>query len=91
MKKKLKHNLLIASATVAISLFFVGSNSNIQAKNYHQAVTKIAGDGNFAVYHRVSKNGPAGKFTSTKYFKHGQIQSKQSLATKKGTFWENYR
>ena len=89
MRKKLKHNLLIASATVAVSLFFVGSNnSNIQARSYHQAVTKIAGDGNFAVYHRVTKNGPAGKFTSTKYLKHGQIQSKQSLATKKGTFWK---
>lgn len=89
MKKKLKRNILIASATLAISLFFVGSNnSSIQAKSYRKAVTKIAGTGNYAVYHNVSKKGPSGKFTSTKYFKHGQIQSKRSLNTKQGKFWK---
>ena len=88
MKRKIKSKLLIAGTIAALGLF-VGSNSSyISAKSYHKAVTKIAGNGNYAVYHYASKMGPSGKFTSTKYFKHAQIQSKQSIATKKGKFWK---
>lgn len=88
MKRKFKNKLLIAGTIAAVGLF-VGSNSSyISAKSYHKAVTKIAGNGNYAVYHYASKMGPSGKFTSTKYFKHAQIQSKQSIATRKGKFWK---
>ena len=88
MKIKLKSNILIASAVIAVGLSVGSNGATTQAKSYRQAVTKIAGDNNYAVYHHVSKSGPSGKFTSTKYFKHGQIQSKQSLSTKKGKFWK---
>lgn len=73
---------------VAGSFLLVNSSNQVSAKSYRKAVTKIAGNGNYAIYHNVSGSGPSGKFTSTKYFKHGQIQSKQSASTKKGTFWE---
>ncbi|GAA3631401.1 SH3-like domain-containing protein [Lactobacillus hamsteri] len=81
------------TCALAVSALFCSSailfNSNhVSAKSYSKAVTKIAGNGNYAIYHRVSKNGPSGKFTSTKYFKHGQIQSKKYISTKKGNFWE---
>lgn len=90
MKKTLNYKLLIAGSLAAIGLFVGGNNSPVCvcAKNYRKAVTKIAGDDNYAVYHHASKKGPSGKFTSTKYFKHAQIQSKKSVSTKKGTFWK---
>lgn len=88
MSRKLKDKLLIAGTIAAISLFVGSNNSCVSAKSYHKAVTKIAGKGNYAVYHHASKKGPSGKFTSTRYFKHAQIQSKKSLTTKKGKFWK---
>ena len=88
MKRKFKSKLLVAGTIAALGLFVGSNNSYISAKTYHKAVTKIAGNGNYGVYHYASKMGPSGKFTSTKYFKHAQIQSKQSIATKKGKFWK---
>ena len=88
MKKRFKNTLLVAGTIAAVGLFVGSNNSYISAKSYHKAVTKIAGKGNYAVYHHASKKGPSGKFTSTKYFKHAQIQSKKSINTKKGKFWK---
>ena len=88
MEKSFKNKLLVAGTIAAVGLFVGSNNSYISAKTYHKAVTKIAGNGTYAVYHNASKKGPSGKFTSTKYFKHAQIQSKQSIATKKGKFWK---
>ncbi|NRO05003.1 hypothetical protein IMAU30002_01704 [Lactobacillus helveticus] len=82
-KKLILAGLLLAGSLLTIN----GQASTVQAKSYGKAVTKIAGNGNYAIYHNVSSKGPSGKFTSTKYFKHGQIQSKKSMSTKKGTFW----
>lgn len=88
MNKKLKSKLLIAGFIAAIGLFCGSNFSEVKAKSYHKAVTKIAGKDNYAVYHHVSKKGPSKKFTSTKNFKHAQIQSKKSLVTKKGKYWK---
>lgn len=89
MKKTFK-GVIITSALLAC-LFIGGYQSqHVSAKSYGKAVTKIAGNGNYAIYHNVSKGGPSGKFTSTKYFKHGQIQSKRYVSTKKGNFWDIY-
>nr|WP_317638233.1 bacterial Ig-like domain-containing protein [Lactobacillus xylocopicola] len=71
-----------------LGLLATGSNPQVNAKSYHKAVTKIAGSGTYAIYHHASKQGPSGKFTSTKYFKYSQIQSKQSISTSKGKFWK---
>lgn len=79
-------SLLLAGSILTINL----THENVSAKSYSRAVTKIAGNGNYAIYHNVSKKGPSGKFTSTKYFKHGQIQSKKYVSTKKGNFWDIY-
>ena len=80
--------LILAGLLIAGSLLTINGQANtVQAKSYGKAVTKIAGNGNYAIYHNVSSKGPSGKFTSTKYFKHGQIQSKESRSTRKGTFW----
>ena len=80
--------LILAGLLLAGSLLTINGQANtVQAKSYGKAVTKIAGNGNYAIYHNVSSKGPSGKFTSTKYFKHGQIQSKESKSTRKGTFW----
>lgn len=90
MKKSFKFTL-VASAILASGVIAAGTNLNkVQAKTYSKAVTKVAGSKNYAIYHNVSKNGPSGKFTSTKYFKHGQIQSKSYVSTKKGNFWDIY-
>lgn len=89
MKKTFK-GVIITSALLA-GLFIGGYQSqHVSAKSYGKAVTKIAGNGNYAIYHNVSKGGPSGKLTSTKYFKHGQIQSKRYVSTKKGNFWDIY-
>ncbi len=86
MKKSIK-GIVIAGA-VLTSLFTVGAQAqHVNAKSYSKAVTKIAGTKNYPIYHKVTKNGPSGKFTSTSYFKYGQIQSKQYISTKKGNFW----
>lgn len=86
MKKSIK-GIVIAGA-VLTSLFTVGAQAqHVNAKSYSKAVTKIAGTKNYPIYHKVTKNGPSGKFTSTSYFKYGQIQSKQYVSTKKGNFW----
>ncbi len=88
MKKKFISKLLVACSIMVTGLFVGSNTTEVNAKSYHKAVTKIAGNGNYAIYHKASKKGPSGKFTSTKYFKHAQIQSKQSLDTKKGKFWK---
>ncbi|MDF7638603.1 bacterial Ig-like domain-containing protein [Lactobacillus sp. ESL0791] len=59
-----------------------------QARSYGKAVTKIAGGGNYGIYHKVSRKGPSGRFTTTRYFRHSQIQSKKYLATKQGNYWD---
>lgn len=89
MKSKWKFAAIAAGILLASSVG-IASNETVSAKSYSKAVTKIAGTGNYAIYHRVTKNGPSGKFTSTKYFKNGQIQSKKYLSTKKGNFWDIY-
>lgn len=76
----------VASAALVGGVFAI-SQSKVDAKSYSKAVTKIAGNGNYAIYHNVSKKGPSGAFLNTKYFKHGQIQSKKYVSTKKGNFW----
>lgn len=76
----------VASAALVGGVFAI-SQSKVDAKSYSKAVTKIAGNGNYAIYHNVSKKGPSGAFSNTKYFKHGQIQSKKYVSTKKGNFW----
>lgn len=87
MKKSFK--LAVAmSAMLAGSFLMMTNTKQVSAKSYSKAITKIAGQGNYPIYHRVSGKGPSGKFTSTRYFKYGQIQSKQSASTKKGTFWK---
>lgn len=85
IKKKVTCALAVSALFCSSAILF--NSTHVSAKSYSKAVTKIAGNGNYAIYHRVSKNGPSGKFTSTKYFKHGQIQSKQYVSTKKGNFW----
>lgn len=77
----------VASAALVGSFLAMNQGKSVDAKSYSKAVTKIAGNGNYAIYHNVSSKGPSGKFTSTKYFKHGQIQSKKYVSTKKGNFW----
>ncbi|MBP2057675.1 hypothetical protein J2Z60_000846 [Lactobacillus colini] len=90
MKKSFKLALLTFILLASgISIEGVKANS-VNAKTYSKAVTKIAGSKNYSIYHRVSSKGPAGKFTSTKYFKYGQIQSKKYISTKKGTYWDIY-
>ena len=86
MKKTIK-GVIITSALLAGLFVGAAHGQEVSAKSFGKAVTKIAGDGNYAIYHNVSKGGPGGKFTSTKYFKHGQIQSKEYVSTKKGDFW----
>ena len=82
MKKSFKITVAL-SAILASGILAVNATQNhVEAKSYSKAVTKIAGTKNYAIYHRVSSKGPSGKFTSTKYFKHGQIQSKQYVSTK---------
>ena len=76
----------VASAALVGGVFAI-SQSKVDAKSYSKAVTKIAGNGNYAIYHNVSKKGPSGAFSNTKYFKNGQIQSKKYVSTKKGNFW----
>lgn len=78
-----------AAGLIAVLSCTAMANS-VQAKTYSKAVTKIAGSGNYAIYRNVSSAGPSGKFTSTRYFKHGQIQSKESRNTRRGTFWNIY-
>lgn len=73
-----------------VTLFANTNTNKVVATSYSKAVTKVAGDKDYAIYHSVNGNGPTGKFTSTKYFKYGQIQSKQYQKTKKGTFWDIY-
>lgn len=80
---------LSAAGLVAVLSFGALTNS-VEAKKYTKAITKIAGNGNYAIYQSVSATGPTKKFTSTRYFKYGQIQSKESRQTKKGTFWNIY-
>lgn len=86
MKKTIK-GIIITSALLAGLFVGAAHGQEVSAKSFGKAVTKIAGNGNYAIYHNVSKGGPSGKFTSTKYFKHGQIQSKEYVSTKKGNFW----
>lgn len=86
MKKTIK-GVIITSALLAGLFVGAAHGQEVSAKSFGKAVTKIAGNGNYAIYHNVSKGGPSGKFTSTKYFKHGQIQSKEYVSTKKGNFW----
>lgn len=88
MKKRIKSLALITNLILVIALFIGSNNSVVSAKTYHKAVTKIAGNVNYPIYHHVSKKGPTGKFSSTKYFKFAQIQSKQSISTKKGEYWK---
>lgn len=90
MNKKL--NIAVAASVLLFGGVFASSATanKVDAKSFSKAVTKIAGNGNYAIYHNVSKNGPSGKFTSTAYFKHGQIQSKRYVSTKKGNFWDIY-
>lgn len=81
--------ILLASLLLVGSLLTINGQANtVEAKTYSKAITKIAGNGNYPIYHKVSSKGPSGKFTSTEYFKYGQIQSKESKSTKKGTFWK---
>ncbi|EFG55351.1 hypothetical protein LA664_04420 [Lactobacillus amylolyticus] len=80
MKSKWKF-AAIAAGILLTSSVGIASNETVSAKSYSKAVTKIAGTGNYTIYHRVTKNGPSGKFTSTKYFKNGQIQSKKYIST----------
>ena len=90
MKKSLKVTLA-ASALFASGAIFTEANANhVDAKTYSKAVTKIAGSKDYSIYRTVSSKGPSGKFTSTKYFKYGQIQSKNYVSTKKGTYWDIY-
>ena len=68
----------VASAALVGGVFAI-SQSKVDAKSYSKAVTKIAGNGNYAIYHNVSKKGPSGAFSNTKYFKHFQIPSTLSM------------
>lgn len=90
MKKSLKITLAASAILASGAIFANASLNHAEAKTYSKAVTKIAGSKNYAIYHNVSKKGPSGKFTSTKYFKYGQIQSKKYVSTKKGNFWDIY-
>jgi len=44
----------VASAALVGGVFAI-SQSKVDAKSYSKAVTKIAGNGNYAIYHNVSK------------------------------------
>ncbi|WEV43098.1 SH3-like domain-containing protein [Lactobacillus sp. ESL0684] len=78
----------VAIATLMVILGVGGQSQQASAKTYSKAITKVAGNKNYAIYHHATKKGPSGKFTSTKYFKHAQIQSKKSVKTNKGTYWQ---
>ncbi|MDF7669426.1 SH3-like domain-containing protein [Lactobacillus sp. ESL0703] len=88
MKKIQIGKRLLVGAIAATSLFVYGNYRVVNAKSYSKAVTKVAGDGNYTIYHHASTKGPTGAFTSTKYFKHANLQSKRSVTTKKGKFWQ---
>lgn len=90
MKVNKKVAKVLAISAVMLSGVSLLNAAPTQAKSFSKAVTKIAGNGNYAIYHNVSNGGPSGKFTSTKYFKRGQIQSKKYVSTKKGNFWDIY-
>ncbi|RVU71242.1 MULTISPECIES: SH3-like domain-containing protein [Lactobacillus] len=91
MQRKNSFKVVMATAALLMGGVLISTTSNkADAKSFSKAVTKIAGNGNYAIYHKVSSNGASGKFTSTKYFKHGQIQSKRYVSTKKGNFWDIY-
>ncbi|RVU70264.1 MULTISPECIES: SH3-like domain-containing protein [Lactobacillus] len=91
MKGKNSFKVVMATAALLMGSVLVSTTAKpASAKSFSKAVTKIAGNGNYAIYHNVSGSGPSGKFTSTKYFKHGQIQSKRYVSTKKGNFWDIY-
>ena len=69
--------LILAGLLIAGSLLTINGQANtVQAKSYGKAVTKIAGNGNYAIYHNVSSKGPSVEVTSTKYFRLGKRQSK---------------
>ena len=47
--------LILAGLLLAGSLLTINGQANtVQAKSYGKAVTKIAGNGNYAIYHNVS-------------------------------------
>lgn len=88
MEFKGRIKLMMLTTAALAGGFLCLTGAQVQAANYRKAVTKIAGNGNYAVYRHVSRKGPSGQFTTTKYFKHGQIQSKHSRATKRGEYWQ---
>lgn len=88
MKKTIKCAVMVG--TLCSSLLFFTRSNIVSAKSFTSPVTKIAGSNNYDIYHRVSKSGPSGKFTSTKYFKYGYIQSKRYESTKDGNYWDIY-
>lgn len=91
MKRKKFIAVIAASVALTASATFLGSSqSPVLAKSLKSTVVKVAGNKNYVIYHRVSSKGPSGKFTSTKYFRHGYIQSKKYVNTKKGTYWDIY-
>ncbi len=59
-----------------------------QIKHYSNVQTKVVKNINFPIYKAIINNGPINRFTSTKYFWHGLIQSQASAHTEKGTFWQ---
>ncbi|BDR60263.1 GW dipeptide domain-containing protein [Lactobacillus xylocopicola] len=88
MGRNNKKKLVLASLVALVFLLLGNRVTAVSAKSYQKAITKVPGRSTYPVYQRVSKKGPKGKFTSTKHFKYAQIQSKQVLVTKKGTFWK---
>ena len=84
MKSKWKFAAIAAGILLASSVG-IASNETVSAKSYSKAVTKIAGIGNYAIYHRVTKNGPSGKFTSTKYLRMAKFNLRNTFLPRKAT------
>lgn len=89
----MKNKMIKLLASALFNTFLLGNlaTSNMaHASSYHElhdAVTKIAGNKNYAIYHNITSDGPVGKFANTKDFKYNHLESKKFIETKHGTYW----
>lgn len=87
-KKILSAILVIPILGIGVWFFNNQQCGQVKAHSYAKAVTKIAGPKTYLIYHRVCRKGPLANFTSTKYFKHAQLQARTYVKTRKGRYWK---
>ncbi|MFR4968861.1 SH3-like domain-containing protein [Lactobacillus kalixensis] len=88
MNKKFRITLLASAILISVSFANKANTKTVYAKSYPVAVTKIAGNGNYGIFNQVTRSGPSQRITSTRFFKHGTIQSDASFRTHKGKYWD---